>query len=187
MCNLIKVLLLTVMWCLPVVAESEEEYTEWYVGAQGGVLLPSGHGTTLRRAAQATALVGYSVDETLAIEGAFAYTPNACWRRGNEMLTTAEVDLLCHLAYIDEVNNLFGYERFDPFVTLGVAASFGSHHAFGRDDARRTAFGPAFGLGAFYHLTDNLALRCDARAHVGVESAANVLYSVGVGLQWSFE
>ena len=78
-----------------------------------------------------------------------------------------------------------GCERFDPFVTVGVASLFASHHVFA-DGSHRTAIGPTAGVGAFYHLTDSWSLRFDATAAMAVDSPCGMSYGISLGLQWSF-
>ncbi|MGN0847306.1 MAG: hypothetical protein ACI4RA_07985 [Kiritimatiellia bacterium] len=92
---------------------------------------------------------------------------------------------LCHLSALESFDRLFGCERFDPFVTFGAATFFGARSVFA-DGSHRTAMGPSAGLGAFYHLTENLDIRLDAQAMLGCDSPCGLLYSVVVGLQWNF-
>ena len=155
-----------------------------YVGAAGGMLLP-GSGNSLRRAAEVSVRAGRYVDDFLALELAAACAPNACSRDGNGALSGVAAQGLYHLSGNSFYDNLFGCERFDPFVTCGVATRFGPRHAFA-GGSHRTAVGPAAGLGAFYHLTDSLDLRVDAQAMLCVDSPCGMLYSVVAGVQWNF-
>lgn len=156
----------------------------WYAGAAGGLLLP-GSGNSLRRAAEVSVRAGRYVDEFLALELEAACAPNACSRDGNGALSGVAAQGLYHLSGFSFYDNLFGCERFDPFVTCGVATRFGPRHAFA-GGSHRTAVGPAAGLGAFYHLTDAVDLRVDARAALCVDSPCGMLYSVVAGVQWNF-
>lgn len=174
------------IFCIIAMAVAMSVSAEPYIGAAGGMLLPSGHGNGLKRAAQVTVCGGWYVSDFVAVEGAVACAPNVVSRRGNETLSAIQVNGLFHLAGIDKINELFGYERFDPFVTLGAAAAWGTRHEFG-GGARRTCIGPELGIGAFYHFTESLSLRFDARALVGIDDPGAVLYSLGVGLQYNFE
>jgi len=158
--------------------------TPGYVGAAGGLLLPGG-GNSLERAAETAVRAGFYATDSLAWELEGACAPNVSTGRGGEALSGVAARGLFHLTGIEEIDLLFGCERFDPFVTFGGAARFGARHAFA-DDSHRTALGPTAGVGAFYHLTDNLDLRFDAQAMLGCDSPCGMLCSVGVGLQWNF-
>ena len=156
----------------------------WYLGAAGGMLLP-GCGNSLRRAAEVSVRAGRYVDDFLAFELEGACAPNACSRDGNGALSGVAVRGLYHLAGIDFYDNLFGCERFDPFVAFGAATRFGPRHAFA-DGSHRASTGPVAGVGAFYHLTEHLDLRVDGQAMLGVDSPCGMLFSVVAGLQWNF-
>ena len=112
--------------------------------------------------------------------------PNAVSSRGgNTTVTEFAARGLFHMTGIEEFDKLFGCERFDPFVTFGVASLFASHHVFA-DGSHRTAIGPTAGVGAFYHLTDSWSLRFDATAAMAVDSPCGMSYGISLGLQWSF-
>lgn len=155
-----------------------------YVGVSGDLLLP-GNGNSLERAGEVAVRAGFYATDFLAWEVEGVCAPNVSTRDGGEALSGVGVRGLYHLTGIEEFNLLFGCERFDPFVTFGAATRFGARHAFA-DDSHRTATGPTAGVGAFYHLTDNLDLRFDAQAMLGCDSPCGMLYAVGVGLQWNF-
>ncbi len=155
-----------------------------YVGASGGVMLPGG-GSTLRRAADVAVRVGTEWSDYAEVELEAACAPNASTRAGGEALSGAAARMVLHMSGWEAFDKLFGCERFDPFVAVGAAARFGARHAFAHGD-RRTAAGPAVGVGAFYHLTDSLDLRFDAQAMVGIDSPCSEIYTVCVGLQWNF-
>ncbi|MDO5317386.1 MAG: hypothetical protein Q4G65_02055 [bacterium] len=156
----------------------------WYVGASGGMLLP-GNGNSLRRAGEVSARVGCYTSDFLAWEVEGLSAPNASSRMGHCSLSGAAVHGLYHLSGFEAFDKLFGCERFDPFVTLGVMSRFGSRHVFA-GGGHRTSTGPVAGIGAFYHLTESLDLRFDARAMLGIDSPCGMLYSAVVGLQWNF-
>ena len=148
----------------------------WYAGASAGIMLP-GSGNGLRRAGEVSLSAGRYLSDSLALEGAFSCAPAAASDAGGmAAVSGCGVRALWHV---------FGYERFDPFVTCGAAARFASRHVFA-DAPRRTAIGPAFGVGAFYHLTNRWSLRADATASLSVDSPCGLVYSVSAGLQFSF-
>ena len=75
---------------------------------------------------------------------------------------------------LDVLWHWWGYERFDPFFTFGVAGWFDGD------------LGPAAGWGMFWHFNDNLSLRFDADAMFGIESEDEMIYSFALGVQYSF-
>jgi len=167
------------------IAEEETGVDPWYASASGGVFLP-GNGNSLRRAASVAVRGGRYVTDNLALELEGGCVPNASMSSGgNATVTTFAARGLFHLSGIDEFDKLFGCERFDPFVSLGAAAFFASHHAFA-DGSHRTGIGPSAGLGAFYHITDNWSLRFDASTAMTVDTPCGMAYGVGLGLQRSF-
>ena len=140
---------------------------ETYVGMSGSVLLPQG-GSKMHRLGGATVRVGSYLNEDWAVEGEAAWLENAAG---------LSVQALGHFQGWDLYGNLFGYSRFDPFVTLGAKGWIG--HGCGQ-------VGPKAGLGAFYHLTDSWSLRADADATLGLETSCEMLYSLSAGVQYSF-
>lgn len=166
-------------------AEETDGYTPAYVGASGGIFLP-GNGSSLKRAAMASAHGGWYLSDNLALELEGGCVPNAVSSRGgNATVAAFAARGLFHLTGIDEFDKLFGCERFDPFVTFGASALFASRHVFA-DDSHRTAIGPTAGLGAFYHLTDSWSLRFDAATALALDTPCGMAYSLSLGLQWSF-
>ena len=183
-----QILALVVLSLAASVAAEEEETVgapPAYLGASGGIFLP-GNGSSLKRAAMASARGGWYLSENLALELEGGCAPNAVSSHGgNATVTAFAARGLFHLTGIEEFDRLFGCERFDPFVTFGAAAFFASRHVFA-DDSHRTAIGPTAGVGAFYHLTDSWSLRFDAMAAMAVDSPCGMSYGISLGLQWSF-
>ena len=160
------------VWCLAVgamafAAEEAVDFDRWTVGVAGQLMLPQG-GSRLHHVGGACLRGGYYLTEDWAIEG------EASWLENEAGLA---VDVLGHLQGWSVYGDLFGYSRFDPFVT------FGAKGWIGRDCGQ---VGPKVGLGAFYHLTDEWALRFDADATLGLETNCEMLYSLSVGIQRSF-
>ncbi len=166
-------------------AEADADGTGWYVGAAGGALLP-GNGNSLRRAAEVSVRGGHCFSDYFALEMEGLCAPSAVLDRGgNTAVSGVAFQGVFHCAGWETFDKLFGCERFDPFVALGAAARFAGRHAFA-DCSHRTAIGPVFGMGAFYHLTDSWSLRADARAQLCCDSPCGMLYGVFAGLQYSF-
>lgn len=189
MMHFLRALLVGALCALPAAdarAQDAEETADggWYAGVAGGLLLPGG-GSSLRRAADVSFRAGRYVDTFLAFELEGACAPHVCSGDGGGTLSGVAARGLYHLSGVAFYDNLFGCERFDPFVTFGAATRFGSRHAFA-DGSHRTATGPVAGVGAFYHLTDSLDFRVDAQAMLAADSPCGMLYSVVAGLQWNF-
>ena len=166
-------------------AEADADGAGWYVGAAGGVLLP-GNGNSLRRAAEVGLRGGRCFSDYFALEVEGLCAPCVVSDvGGNTAISGVALQGLFHCAGWETFDRLFGCERFDPFVTFGGAARFAGRHVFA-DGSHRTALGPLFGIGAFYHLTDSWSLRADARAQVCCDSPCGMLYGVFAGLQYSF-
>ena len=140
---------------------------ETYVGVAGQLMLPQG-GSRMHHVGGAALRGGYYLAENLAIEG------EAAWLEDAAGLSTAA---LGHFQGWDLYGDFFGYSRFDPFVTVGAKGWIGRGSG---------QVGPKVGLGAFYHLTDEWALRADADATLGLETNCEMLYSLSVGVQYSF-
>ena len=138
-------------------ADGEEgyEFDRWYAGASAALVLPQG-GHHMRRLGGASARVGYYLTEALAAEADAAWLEN-CTGLGLQGLW-----------------HIYGYERFDPFLTFGVRGWINGD------------VGPAAGLGAFYHLTDSWSLRTDAQATLGIDGDCAMVYTIAAGVQYSF-
>lgn len=148
-------------------AEEAAEFDRGYVGLSGMLLLPQG-GSRLHRVGGAALRGGCCLTEDWAVEGEAAWLEN---------LAGLSVGALGHLQGWDLYGDLFGYSRFDPFVTAGARGWIG-------DGCGQV--GPRAGLGAFFHLTDAWSLRADVDATLGLETNGEVLYSFSVGVQRSF-
>ena len=147
--------------------EEAVDFDRWYVGANAALTLPQG-GSRMRHVGGAALRGGYYLSENCALEGEAAWLEDAAG---------LGVDALGHLQGWELYGDLFGYSRFDPFVTVGARGWIG------RDCGQ---VGPKAGLGAFYHLTDAWSLRVDADATLGLETNCEMFYSISAGVQYSF-
>ena len=169
-----RALILSVVFCLTSVglfaAEDDEEisFDRWYVGLAGQMMLPQG-GSKMHHIGGAALRGGYYMSESWAFEGEVAWLEDAAG------LSAAA---LGHFQGWDLYGDLFGYSRFDPFVTVGAKGWIG------RGSCGQV--GPKVGLGAFYHLTDSWSLRADADATLGLETNCEMLYSISIGFQYAF-
>ncbi len=159
----VKKILFVFVFCLTSFVLSAETY----VGLSGSLLLPQG-GSRMHHVGGATVRGGYDLTEDWALEGEAAWLEDAAG---------LSVTALGHFQGWSLYGDLFGYSRFDPFVTLGAKGWIG--HGGGQ-------VGPKAGLGAFYHLTESLDVRVDAQALLACDAPCGMLYSVCIGLQWNF-
>lgn len=164
--------------------ETEGDFSPWSVGVGGNVLLP-GNGNSLSRAAQVSLRGGYYLTESFALELEASSVPNASSGDGHASLTGLGARGLFHLTGWEAYDKLFGSERFDPFVTVGIQTFLSSRHVFA-EDSHRTAIGPAVGCGALYWLTDLWALRFDFVAVPTLDTPCGMVYGAGVGLHCNF-
>ena len=147
--------------------EEPSDSTGGYVGAAATIVLPQG-GAAMRRLGGGALRAGWYFGEFWALEG------DAAWL---ENMAGLGVDALWHIQDWSLYGDLFGYSRFDPFLTGGVRGWVGGGSG---------QVGPAAGIGAFWHLTDNWSLRLDAVATLGLDSEVEVVHSLSVGVQRSF-
>ena len=157
--------------CLITAAATAEEFGEaadfdrWYVGGAAELVLPQG-GSGMHHLGGASARFGYYLSPVLAFD------VQAAWMEDKAGLSARA---LWHLQGFDLWGKLFGYERFDPFLTVG-AKGWIDHGQVG----------PSFGIGALYYLSDHWALRGDADLTIGVESDIETIHSLSLGVQYSF-
>jgi len=110
----------------------------------------------MRRLGGASARLGFYFTEALSVEA------DAAWLED------------CAGLGLQGLWHMYGYERFDPFLTFGARGWIDGD------------VGPSAGLGAFYHLTDSWSLRADAQATLGIDGDCEMVYSIGAGVQCSF-
>jgi outer membrane protein OmpA-like peptidoglycan-associated protein len=131
-----------------------------------------------------TLKLGYDLSTHWAVEGVVAYMPeldNRTFDDPNRYALDDDiwgarigVDLLYHLR---NTKNL----RFDPYLAAGVAlAMWEESLGAGKEEVIGTAGG-----GLFYHLSDEWALRGDARGEVvGADSEFKIFWNVGLAWRW---
>ena len=157
---------LAALLALEVRADAEDSPGgEWYAGGAAQHVLPQG-GARMRRLGGAAARVGRYLTESLALEC------EAAWLEDSAGLAARAV---WHLHGWDEFDMLFGYERFDPFLSAGAKGWFHDGQV-----------GPSAGIGAFYYLSDEWAVRFDAEATLGLDTRVETVYSLSAGLQYFF-
>ena len=146
----------TLMACAAEEAESEESGGGDFYVGASATLVLPQGGHAMRRLGGGTARVGFYLTDMLAIESDAAWLEN------------------CAGLGVQGLWHFYGYERFDPFLTFGARGWIEGD------------VGPTAGLGAFYHLTDNWSLRGDAQATLGLDGDCQMVYSLGLGVQYSF-
>ncbi len=137
---------------------ADDDFDRWYVKGEVATILPQG-GSRIRHGVGAGARFGAYIGELWSIEG------EAVWLQKS---TGLGANLLWHW---------WGYERVDPFFTVGARCLIG-------DDVNQS--GPKAGLGTYVHLTEHCSLRIDADVMLGVDSDAEALYSISLGAQIFF-
>lgn len=142
------------------VAKDEYDYVEYdferWYTGARAVAVIPQGGGEMRNLCGAGAYLGYYFDDFLTVEFSSAWLED-----------TAALSLkgLWHW---------WGYERFDPFFTFGASGWINGE------------VGPTLGWGAFWHLNDYWSIRFDADATYGLDDADEMVYSIALGLQWSF-
>lgn len=140
-------------------------FDHWYVGGAGTLVLPQG-GSNMRRLGGASTHIGYYATPALAFDAEAAWT---------EDKVGLAAKALYHLQGFSWWGMMFGYERFDPFLSAGVKGWINHGQV-----------GPVVGLGALYYLTDSWALRAEADVTLGVESDVETIHTLSFGVQYSF-
>ena len=121
-----------------------------------GSVLVPQGGARTRRQGGGVARAGYYVDDFLSVEAAASFLEEG-----------AGLSLrgLWHW---------WGYEKFDPFFTFGA-------NGWIEGDA-----GPSLGTGTFWHFDDNWSVRFDADATLGLDGETEMIYQLGLSVQYAF-
>lgn len=144
---------------------SEEDLSSFYLGASGALVLPQG-GSRMSHLGGAAFCAGYYFNDWFALEG------EASWMEDRAGLAARGV---VHWRGWDEWDMLFGFSRWDPFFTIGACGWLPDGQV-----------GPAAGAGLLYYLDDNWALCASAEAVLGLDSDAEMIYSLDLGVQYSW-
>ncbi len=151
----------------------------WYVNPGVGMLFPEGN-QPIDTGLNLSLRLGYDLTEHWSTEGEFAFAPNMTsngrWTQKKQRLYGLGLDALYHYDR---------YNRFDPFLSAGWAVYMADRNVFDEGD-RSTLTGPRAGIGAMYHLTDNISLRADARALMSVEKTHEMYYTLDAGVVYRF-
>lgn len=160
--------LVLALFALVFVASAQEasaDYDTHYVFAAASAVVPS-CGGRVHRTGGAGLGAGWYATEFTAFELEAADHANRAFFAAR---------WLAHFSACDKYNELFGYERTDPFLTLGAAGW-----------TARGEVGPSVGLGTYYHLTDRLSLRVASEAVFGCDGRRETPFVLSAGLRYSF-
>lgn len=160
-------------------AQEKDDTARWYVSPGVGMIFPAGN-QPIDRGLNLSIRPGYDLSEHWSVEGEFSWAPNMAdnsrWKHRNLAVWGVGLDALYHFRR---------YERFDPFLSAGWAVYMADKSVF--SDGRYSCLtGPRVGIGAMYHLTDNLSLRADARALMSVAQRNRMQYTVDAGVMYHF-
>lgn len=139
---------------------------ETYVGVAGAMRLRSG-GTALPRTAGVELRGGTYLSNYWAGEFAVGWL---------EREAAFDASFLGHWASWELYDRYFGFSAFDPFITIGAKGWIG----------REGQVGPKAGLGVFYRFDEHWSLRADADMTLGVDSRVEPLFSLSIGVQYTF-
>lgn len=141
-------------------ADDDYEYVEYdyerWYTGARAVAVIPQGGGAMRNLCGAGAYLGYYVGDFLTVEASGAWL---------EDTAALSVKGLWHW---------WGYEKFDPFFTFGASGWIDGE------------VGPTVGWGTFWHFNDYWSLRFDADATYGLDGHDEMVYSLALGLQWSF-
>ncbi|MCL1920272.1 MAG: OmpA family protein [Kiritimatiellaeota bacterium] len=154
----------------PALAQEGVDWTRWSVSPGAGILIVEGGGPT-DGGAGASLCLGYDLSEHWTAEAGAAWMPYVKGA-GNPHIYGASAEMLCHLS---------SYSRFDPYLALGAGYHGATARVFADGGAHGMA-GPRAGFGVMYYLTEEVALRADARALMAVDRGCGMAYMATVGL-----
>lgn len=169
----------------PVEASSEDgNEGRWYLGGGvGGLRVHRAAnpkpGTNLRGVQPYLILrLGYDfADSPWSVEGfGMLGRTNTKAGKGNSAIYGLGAEALYHFDR---------FARFDPFLAAGLGLYGGGHGPVWQNGDDTNLFVQA-GVGAFYHLNENLSLRGDLRYHVALEHAYMAFSTADIGLTYSF-
>ena len=146
-------------------AAEDAEPLGFHISGAGALTLSQG-GAQPGRLGGGELRVGREFSRDWMLEASAGWLENRC---------SLGADALWHWTGWQVYDALFGYERFDPFFTFGLKGWLNDGQV-----------GPVVGIGAFYWLTDALALRVDASATLGLDCGCAMVYSLSIGINYAF-
>jgi len=165
--------------CLQVKAEERVDAPRWYVNPGVGMILPEGN-QAIDEGLNLNLRLGYDLSDHWSVETEASFAPNMTnngrWTQKKQRIYGVGLDALYHFDR---------YIRFDPFLSAGWAVYMADRNVF-EEGSRSTLTGPRVGIGAMYHLTDNLSLRADGRALMSVDTCHEMQYTLDAGVVYRF-
>jgi len=165
--------------CLQVKAEERVDAPRWYVNPGVGMILPEGN-QAIDEGLNLNLRLGYDLSDHWSVETEASFAPNMTnngrWTQKKQRIYGVGLDALYHFDR---------YNRFDPFLSAGWAVYMADRNVF-EEGSRSTLTGPRVGIGAMYHLTDNLSLRADGRALMSVDTCHEMQYTLDAGVVYRF-
>lgn len=165
-----------------VLRASADEFADaprWYVNPGVGMIIPEGN-QAIDDGLNLSLRLGYDLTESWSVETEASFAPNMTnnerWTQKKQRIYGVGLDALYHFDR---------YSRFDPFVSAGWAVYMADRNVFDEGD-RSDMTGPRIGVGAMYHLTDNLSLRADGRALMSVDKRHEMQYMLDAGVVYRF-
>lgn len=151
----------------------------WYVNPGVGIIFPEGN-QPIDEGLNLPIRLGYDLSEHWSMEGEFAWAPNMTnnerWTQKKQRFYGLGLDALYHFDR---------YNRFDPFLSAGWAVYMTEEPVFA-EGHRSTLTGPRVGIGAMYHLTDNVSLRADGRVLMAMDKTYETYYTLDAGVVYRF-
>jgi outer membrane protein OmpA-like peptidoglycan-associated protein/opacity protein-like surface antigen len=174
----------------PVQAQEEAIEAKWYTSVGLGMIQYEGD-EELEDGFLGTVRIGYDFNEWWAIEAALAVAPHLKESHRFDVPTQTRVSRLRESAGVsstyafslagDALFHFTRFERFDPYLSLGVGVVVYA------DEIGGETFDPStrVGGGVMYHFNDRWAVRGDFRAFLaGRDTEANAIVDGGVVWTW---
>jgi outer membrane protein OmpA-like peptidoglycan-associated protein/opacity protein-like surface antigen len=171
----------------PPLAEVEEA-SRWYVSPGVGMMFFEGN-QVVEEGLNMVLRLGYDINEHWGVELGGSWAPNIT-RDGNKYSDCGPYSKRIdgqniYGVFIDGLYHFNRFERFDPYLSAGFGYYRAQDKVFCEGD-EYYVFGPRVGAGAFYHLTDSLSLRADARSFMAIDDTCEFMYTADLGLAYRF-
>jgi len=164
------------------------EASRWYISPGVGMMFFEGN-QVVEEGLNMVLRFGYDIDEHWGVELGGSWAPNIT-RDGNKFSNSGpysdRVDgQSIRGVFIDGLYHFNRFERFDPYLSAGFGYYKANDRVFceGKEDYM---YGPRVGAGMFYHLTDSLSLRADARTFMAIDDTCEFAYTADLGLAYRF-
>ncbi len=162
--------------------------SRWYVSPGVGMMFFEGN-QVVEEGLNMVLRFGYDFDEHWGLELGGSWAPNIT-RDGNKYSDSGPYSKRIdgqniYGVFIDGLYHFDRFERFDPYLSAGFGYYRAQDKVFCEGD-EYYVYGPRVGAGAFYHLTDSLSLRADARTFMAIDDTCEFMYTADLGLAYRF-